>query len=440
MKQSLRAGRRVRLRVAEVRRTVFGRQIVERALIDERAAAAWLRQGPEECTSSRVQPVRGELWRARKECKSLKRILDRLPRYEFGSYSPGVEEWSRRWQERPDKRVLLYALKDHAGSFFKWAAAINDFTDYAARLVVFQAHPFGYPIDLFFLPHSEEGYTGLLDLVEQADVVHIKDETGFFLGTNGLPADLFTQFNKPIVFTHYGSQSRKYADDPEYAAYVRRFEGRIAMTPDLCFEWFDGLYIPQGIDIRRFRYSWRDGRVLGHSPSMRARKGTTTLMEAVREFDLRLDLIEGLTHEECLRRKASCSLFFDQAGRQRTKEPGTERVIGWYGNSALESAVLGIPTIAHLSEKAFEGATRAGRDIRERCPIINTPLDVAGMRTTIARYLDLSPRERQELSLRTREWIESFHSYQAVGSDLAAVYDAVQLTRCGVPVSRAAAA
>ncbi len=398
-------------------------RVHRRSTLAEQARGERRLREAERRTRARLEDAKVKIRAARREYEALAALLDGIPRFEFGSYTPGVDPWSRRWQERPGHRVLLYAFKDYSGSFFKWAEAINDFTDYAARLVVARPHQYGYPGDLLLSTHSEAGYAGLYELLEQADVVHVKDEVGFFDGTNDLPGDLLGQLDTPTVFTHYGGYARKYADDPAYAAFVKGFSARIAVTPDLCFEWFDGSYIPQSIDTRRFAYSWQDGRVLGHSPSLQARKGTATLLEAVQGLDLTLDLVEGVPHAECLRRKAAHNLFFDQAGRERVEKLGTDRVIGWYGNSALESAVLGIPTIAHLSEEAFAGAVRAGRDIRERCAILNTPLDVAGMRATIEGYFELSSREKRELSIRTREWIEDFHSHQVVGPQLAAVYD-----------------
>jgi hypothetical protein len=392
------------------------RRLAAHAVADEQTRSA-----------RRLEAAREEVCQARRERNELRQHLDALPRYEFGSFSPGVESWGERWRERPGRRVLLYATADYAGSFYKWSAAINAYTEYAARLIVFGRHVYGYPLDLVFLPNMKEDGSvpdlGLAELIEQADIVHLKDETGFYLGSNGLAPDLFSGFGKPMVFTHYGGQARKHMHDPGYQDFVLGFDARIAMTPDLCFEWFDGAYIPHSVDTRRFAYSWRDGRLLGHSPSRKERKGTEDLLAAIDDLDVELELIHGVPHEVCLQRKVLCNLFFDQAGRERTELLGTDRAIGWYGNSALESAVHGIPTIAHLSEEAFDGAVRGGRDIPGRCPIINTPLGVEGIRRTISKYFELPIEERRELSLRTRRWIEDFHSDQVVAAQLTELYD-----------------
>ncbi len=192
------------------------------------------------------------------------------------------------------------------------------------------------------------------------------------------------------------------------------------MTPDLCYAWFSGHYIPHGIDTERFRYSWTDGTKLGHSPSIPKRKATDELIAAVEGLDLSLDVITGVSHAECLARKQTCSLFFDQAGREAAL--GVSDVIGWYANSALEAAVHGIPTIAHLSDDAFARAAAAGCDIRDTCAIVNTPMGVEGIRETMQELLRLSHADRADLSRRTRGWIEAFHSYEVVGRRLADLY------------------
>ena len=244
----------------------------------------------------------------------------------------------------------------------------------------------------------------------------------FFLNTNNLPPDLFDGFDKPKIYTAYGGYMRKLSGDEQFRQYVKGFDARISMTPDLNYDWFDGFFIPHAIDSDRFQYSWRDGRVLAHSPSTKERKGTDDLVAAVNGLGIEFDLISGVSHEECVSRKSSANLFFDQAGREIQERLGINTVIGWYGNSALEAAVFGIPTIAHLSEHAYDGAARAGRDIRDSCAILNTPLGSAGIRRTLEAYFLQGADGRAELSRRTRRWIEEFHSYQACADELGKVY------------------
>ena len=356
-----------------------------------------------------------------------------LPRYQYGSLTPGIPGWRERWLSLPGKRILLYAKKDYSGSFMGWATAINEFTDFAARLVVLGAHAYEYQVDLLFLP-STIGDSDFDRLRDEADIIHVKDETGFFDGNNRLPPDIFTATGKPMVFTHYGGYARKCESDEQYRRFVQGFDARIAMTPDLNYPWFDGEFIPHSVDVRKYPFSWRDGNVVSHSPSTRGRKGTAEFLEAVAGLEARgiaLDLIENVSHAECVARKARATLFFDQAGKERVESLGIDTIVGWYGNSALEAAAYGIPTIAHLSEEAFAGAERAGRDVRQTCAILNTPLGAEGIRTTIAQFFELSPDDREAISHETRSWIDSFHSYAAVAAELRRVYASLLATDAG---------
>ena len=250
-----------------------------------------------------------------------------------------------------------------------------------------------------------------------------------------MPKDVLGKLKKPMVFTAYGGYMRKFASDAQYRDHLATFAARIAMTPDLNYDWFDGHFIPHAIDTEAYLYQWKDGRVLAHSPSTKARKGTEDLLQAVQGLDWEFDLIHGVSHAECMARKQHANLFFDQAGAEIQDKLGISTVIGWYGNSALEAAVFGIPTIAHLSEHAFDGARRAGRDIEQRCGIINTPLGAHGIRETLRRIYDMSNEERQDLSWETRRWIEEFHSYNVCARDLANVYTEILTVGRSSPVA-----
>nr|WP_317264515.1 tetratricopeptide repeat protein [Arthrospira sp. SH-MAG29] len=351
--------------------------------------------------------------------------LSKIPSYRYGSLTPGIQEWQKKWDDSPGKRVLLYALRDYSGSFFKWAEAINKYTEFAARLVTFYPHKFQYELDLI-MPMPNAFFPLKIDeITAETNIIHIKDETGFFTGDNGLESNLFTKFKKPMIFTHYGGYARKFKQNTAYIDYVKNFDARISMTPDLCFDWFDGYFIPHSIDIEKFPYSWEDGNKLSHSPSTAGRKGTSDLLQAIEGLSIEFDLISGVTHNECMKRKSSCTLFFDQAGREMENKLGIDTVIGWYGNSAIEAAVMGIPTIAHLSQDSFEGSRRSGKEIKSSCAIINTPMGTEGIRRTILDFINLSSEERKKLSLKTRKWIEDFHSYQVNAHELVEVYKSV---------------
>jgi hypothetical protein len=67
-------------------------------------------------------------------------------------------------------------------------------------------------------------------LVNEADIIHIKDEIGFFTGNNKLDPRMFAWSEKPRVYTAYGGQMRKFRDVPKYRNYVLSHDARIALT------------------------------------------------------------------------------------------------------------------------------------------------------------------------------------------------------------------
>lgn len=345
----------------------------------------------------------------------------------YGAVRIGRADWQARWDASPGWRVLLYAYRDFAGSFYRWAEAINRHTPFCARLVTFGAHEYGYADDIV-LPRLRAGQRpeGLMRLIAEADLVHVKDEGGFVLGTNRLPADIFSASGKPRVFTAYGGYMRALSPRQDFRAHVLAHDAFVAMTPDLIYDWTSSPhFIPHAIDSEYFVSEWQDRPIVAHSPSTKARKGTADFVSAMQELatlGLSMDLIHGVDHATCIARKRNAGLFFDQAGRETGSGLGIDTVIGWYGNSALEAAVFGIPTIAHLGDFAFDGAMRAGRPLKDICPILNTARGARGVRDSIAAYFERSSAERAALSMATRSFVEDFHSYAACAAQLHQLY------------------
>lgn len=361
------------------------------------------------------------------------------PRCNWGAVNEGQTGWAKRWAERDQsRRVLVVAPKDFAGSAFKWAEALNIHTDLAVRLISFEKHQFGYPVDLV-VPECDAGRRkGVLELASQAGVLHLKDEHSWFFGGNAcinktlLQALFFgNEFaSTPKIFTHYGGYARKFKDNADYISAVTRFQGRVAMTPDLNYEWFEGAFIPHAIDTDTMPFAWTDSRIFAHSPSSPEKKATDLFEGAVETLAREhgadwagwsTDLIHGVPFSECLQRKQQASLFFDQAGRHSKLELGIDDIIGWYGNSAIEAMVCGIPTIAHLSEHALSRAAAAGVDLSD-CPVMNIERTRNSMVETVLAFCRASPKERLELAQRTRDYTVRLHGYKACAQQLAQLY------------------
>jgi glycosyltransferase involved in cell wall biosynthesis len=369
-------------------------------------------------------------------------ISAELPLLEYGAINEGVTQWGERWkQASPDHRVLMVVPKDFAGSMYKLAEAMNRYTPYAVRMITFEYHQFDYPVDLVVPECDEKRLNEVYKLANEAAVFHLKDEHSWYLAQDRFPnlvllnnlffSDMFP--NKPKVFTHYGGYARKLKQETKYVAAVQKFSGRIAMTPDLNYEWFNGEYVPHAIDTDNFDNIWKDVNLLAHSPSTKniEKKATDMFKEAVDKLEKyykkvwcnwSFDIIHGVSYKECLQRKCKASLFFDQAGWHGGSSLGINDVIGWYGNSAIEAMAFGIPTIAHLSKDALERAKRSGFPLRD-CPVINVSRSSDALVETILSFIRLSPKERRALAERTRQFAIDFHGYKAVGERMSKVYD-----------------
>jgi hypothetical protein len=374
----------------------------------------------------RADALREERRALRVDNLALRRQLERALGYRYGSFTPGIDGWDERWASCRGRRVLFLAFTEMGGSLLAWAEALNRCTDHAARVVVFRTHPWFHRADLV-LPRPDLAESGLAELLAEADVVHLKDERGFFDGSNGLPRELYRREGTPVVFTLYGSWARRLQDEPAFRAFVSGFDARMVTTADLLFPWLDGALVPFAVDVRSVEPCWRDGSLLGHAPSRRALKGTADLLAAYEqvgtELGLELELIEGVSHRDCLERMRRCSLYFDQAAVDAEAGDGG-RVIGVYGKAAVEAAAFGIPVVAHLSPAFHEACRRGGKArLAERCPFVDTPLGPDGIAATLCSWAARPAGERAALSARTRGWVEEFHSFEAVARDLVAVYD-----------------
>lgn len=401
--------RRARVMAADLKAARKAQARAERAL--ERKSAA-------------VDSLKHELRQARRE-------LAAAHRQTYESSTPGVPGWHERWQERPGRRVLYIGRRDYAGSMLEWARAVNRHTEYAVRLATLQRHPFGYDSDLIVkAPPIEvaalggrEG-AGLAALISEADVIQIKEEA---IGSpsSGLRESWFLESGKPVVFTCNGSHTRRALAAPELRAELidrlARYSACVALTPDLLHPEVDAVLVPHAVDCERASFSWSDRRSIAHSPSSIGSKGSALLVAAIAdvrlELELELDLIQGVPNAECVARKAHAGVFFDQAGAKLGE------VVGWYGHSALEAAVAGVPAIAHLGDHALAELRRIGHPLGDGLEIINVRPSADELAGLILDYFGAAPEERLGKAIATRAWVERRHDYPVIAGELARLYD-----------------
>jgi hypothetical protein len=151
-------------------------------------------------------------------------------------------------------------------------------------------------------------------------------------------------------------------------------------------------------EVRHFELAplREDGRiVIGHAPTNRAAKGSEVIIAVVQslrhEFPITLELIEGLSYQEALRRKARCDIFIDNLGE-----------LG-YGVNAIEALAMGICTCTSL----MPGFAAQYPDH----PFVE--ITTTNLRERLA-WLCQHPEERKRLRQRGREWVEKVHDARRV--------------------------
>ena len=132
-----------------------------------------------------------------------------------------------------------------------------------------------------------------------------------------------------------------------------------------------------------------------HAPTNRAIKGTSLLLAASRQLESthphELDLVEGASHDEAVRRSAEVDIVVDQVR------------IGWYGGLAMEAMASGRPTVAFLND---DDLARIPAAMRSELPIVNAspeslPERLAGLLENAAL--------RTELGQRGTEFVRRWH-------------------------------
>lgn len=338
---------------------------------------------------------------------------------------------------RKGKKIVLLSKVDNAASGYRLAEAVNlttnNFVEYIVlynerfppglkkRPTLYEDSPI--PLPKTFRDPKRRGWKVFSDhnaariqtLVDDADIIHFKGDD--------LPVDDFIHSvriprNKPRIVTVSGSFFRRSDSSlvsmpvAEISEYVKLTDFRSAMTPDLNYPEFDALFTQQTMDTTTQPNKWtpQEGKlVFAHSPSQRAKKGTEQFLEAINILQrsypkIEVDLLEGLDYAECLKKKHQATVFFDQS------------IAGFYGNSAIEAMAAGIPTACNISQQA---KAQSDGKINEDCPIINCGDTVSSMVEAFGALMD---SDLETLSLRTKQWTDAFHSYEAVGTMWGEIY------------------
>ncbi len=165
------------------------------------------------------------------------------------------------------------------------------------------------------------------------------------------------------------------------------------------------LHLPFEIDKFSLKSSENSPLIIGHAcrgPQARHFKGTDLIVATVRELErdhpVKLDLVEGLEHQECLQRKARWDIAIDQIADRG----------GWgYGVNSLETLSMGIPTCTRMNARCEE--------FFQDHPFVN--VNENNLKAELTKLLE-NPQYRRQKGLAGREWVIRRHSLSSVMDEL----------------------
>jgi hypothetical protein len=210
-------------------------------------------------------------------------------------------------------------------------------SDVELRSMVATVNYIGYPVDLRRNRRRLERFYDRADVVLLHNTLHGHD---WYDAGQG----------KPTVLMHHGrTPIEPFREMVERAASIGAVQ--IGSTLDLSVfgpvEW-----APPPVDIKAMMEIRskvvRSGKLrIGHAPTNRDLKGTTDFLAAMDRLSTRYDvesvLIERTSWRDCLQRKATIDVLFDQP------------ILG-YGSNAIEAWAMGIPVMAGVADQTVRAA------------------------------------------------------------------------------------
>lgn len=288
---------------------------------------------------------------------------------------------------------------DTAGVGIAFARAFNR-NGHEARAVRRWPSPYGHPADVVW---TQKNWPEVKRLFFDADVVHV-------IQTPSIVRDFPRYHQKRIVVAHLGTHFR---DRPELVSRICREVGadETVMSHELLAIGPHAALVPNPVDLdylASLRSPVSDRYIrIAHAPTNRETKGTAAFLAATErlmaKYPLIVDVIEGVSYEECIRRKAQADILYDQT------ELG-------YGLNAVEAWAMGIPVVAGLANPV---ARKLFTDDWGDFPYVDATPDT--LYDALERLID--PAERRAWGERGRAFAEQHHSERSVVARALAVYE-----------------
>jgi glycosyltransferase involved in cell wall biosynthesis len=327
---------------------------------------------------------------------------------------------------------ILHTPADVGGNAFALSRAEREL-GYHSDVAVFAAGPFGYDADIRFDLEDMPVWRRfalrarfLRRALRDYDMFHYNfGQSLMSLAVSGhvLNELRFVQrAGKLIVVTYQGCDVRPQAacnctsetcarEDPmrgpRATSFLQVADRVFYLNPDLR-QWLPGASFLAYSNVDPHKIApvpAPDGEeiVVLHAPTNREVKGTADVIATVESLRgegiaVRLDLVEGVPHDEALRRFAAADIVVDQLR------------IGWYGGLAVEAMATGRPVLCYIREDTPED-----NPFGSALPIVRTDSTRLGadLRALIAR------RDRRlELGAAGRAFVQEHHDPRAIARSI----------------------
>ena len=314
-------------------------------------------------------------------------------------------------------QICMLSISDYAGSGEEIKKSILSVSDEFEMLTIrTKPHKYGYKSDYII---TKDNIEQLQKIIDESDIIHFKGDEMISRNWFGLNIPE----TKKIIITVGGSGFRRGLDKivcqewHPISDYLKISNLRTTITPDLNYPEFEAIYTPHGLDIESKPYTWmeRDIPIIQHSPSSRDKKGTDdiilpALQDLKKEgYKFIVELIENVSNEECEELKKNGTIFIDQISST-----------GFYGRSAIESMQYGIPTIAYISDLSKK---QSNGFINTNCKV-QSASNVEELKKTL-RVLLTEKKLIKKLSMETKDYANSKHSYYFVGNMWSNIYKGI---------------
>ena len=329
------------------------------------------------------------------------------------------------------------ALQRKIGIDAKGVAINNYLGDVAEHVKVFNPRDYGFlnPKKYFeyFSAHRE-----LQKLIQWADIIH------WYYNWKVLRTErvinFVKYFNKPAVVEFLGSEIRipeiLFNQNPyykkifslEYSYQFESLEHSRSVQKKFKDAGFEALVRPEleqfiqkdifpfyhkinnRIEVKKYSPTYpsteKKKSLVVHPVSSRNAKGTNYVLEAIeklkQKYDFEFSLIEHLQHQQALALMSKADIVIDQL------------ILGAFGTISLEGMCFGKPTICFLTDE-FQ------KNMHE-IPLVNAnPNTIYSALETLL----LNPTMRNEIGIRSREYVEAFHDAEKINFHLKNIYEEI---------------